>query len=137
MKEHRPTSDARTGQVGPVGKRAIVIIPIKDGSHEHVRRLVAERPPFARGDPELERRHVFVAEGEVVIFLEGTETSLERVLAAPSLAAVAAAWGEFVASPPRVAEDAPFCVKVDDGEGLSFEPTPGPGYSEGGDLYPP
>ena len=137
MKEDRPTSDARRGHVGSVVKRAIVIIPIKDGSHEHVRRLVGEGPPFARGDPELERRHVFVTEGEVAIFLEGTGTSLQRVLAAPSLAAVAAAWGEFVASPPRVAEDAHCWVKVDDGEGLSFEPTPGPGDSEGGDVYPP
>jgi hypothetical protein len=136
MKVDRPASDARKAHAGSVGKRAIVIIPIRHGSHEHVRRLVAEGPPFAPGDPELERRHVFVTEGEVVIFLEGTETSLERVLGDPSLAAEAAAWCEYVASAPRVAEDAYSWARVED-EGLSFEPTPGPGDSEGGDIYAP
>jgi hypothetical protein len=136
MKEDRPTSDARRAQVGLVVKRAIVIIPIKDGSHEHVRRLVAEGPPFAPGDLGLERRHLFVTEGEVVIFLEGAETSLERVLGDPSVAAVAVAWGEYVASAPRVAEGAYSWARVED-EGLSFEPTPGPGDSEGGDVYAP
>ena len=118
-------------------KRAIVIIPIKAGTHEHVRRLVAEGPAFAPGDLGLERRHVFVTGGEVVIFLEGTETSLVRVLGDPSAAAVHAAWGEYVASAPRVAEDASSWRRIDYDEGLSFEPTPGPGDSEGGDLYPP
>jgi hypothetical protein len=58
------------------------------------------------------------------------------VLGDPSVAAVAAAWGEYVASAPRVAEDAHSWARVED-ESLSFEPTPGPGDSEGGDVYPP
>jgi hypothetical protein len=117
-------------------KRAIVILPIKAGTHEDVRRLLAEGPPFVPGDPGLERRHVFVTDGEIVIFFEGTGAALERVLGDPSLA-VAGAGGQYVAGAPRVAEDASSWAKVEDGEGLSFEPTPGPGDSEGGDVYPP
>lgn len=80
---------------------------------------------------------MFVTDGEVVFFFEGSETSLERVLGDPSFAGAAAAWGQYVAGAPRIAEDAYSWARVEDGEGLSFEPTPGPGDSEGGDLYPP
>jgi hypothetical protein len=118
-------------------KRAIVILPIKDGTHEDVRRLVAEGQPFVPGDLGLERRHVFVTDGEVVIFFEGTGAALERVLGDPSLAAVAVAVGQYVAGAPRVAEDASSWAKIEAGDGLSFAPTPGPGDSEGGDVYPP
>jgi hypothetical protein len=118
-------------------KRAIVILPIKDGTHEDVRRLVAEGSPFVQGDVGLERRHVFVTDGEVVIFFEGTDAALERVLGDPSVAAVADAAGQYAAGAPRVAEDAYSWAKVEDRDGLFFEPTPGPGDSEGGDVYPP
>jgi hypothetical protein len=114
-------------------KRAIVILPIRDGTHENVRRLVAEGPPSVPGDLGLERRHVFVTEGEVVVFFEGTGAALERVLGDPSVIAV----GQYLAGAPRVAEDASSWAKLEDREGLSFEPTPGPGDSEGGDVYPP
>ena len=116
-------------------KRAIVILPIKDGTHEVVRRLVAERQPFGPGDLGLERRHVFVTDGEVVVFFEGTGAALERVLGDQSPAAVAV--GQYAAGAPRVAEDASSWAKVEAGDGLSFAPTPGPGDSEGGDVYPP
>lgn len=118
-------------------KRAIVILPIKDGTREDVRRLVAGGPPFVPDDLGLERRHAFVTDGEVVIFFEGTGAALERVLGDASLAVVAGAAGQYVAGAPRVARDAYSWAKVEAGEGLSFQPTPGPGDSEGGDVYPP
>jgi hypothetical protein len=118
-------------------KRAIVILPIKDGTHEDVRRVVAEGPAFVPGDLGLERRHVFVTDREMVIFFEGTPTALERVLGDPSLAAVAGAAGQYTAGSPRLADDSSSWAKIDAGDGLSFEPTPGPGDSEGGDVYPP
>lgn len=54
-----------------------------------------------------------------------------------SVVVAAAAWSDYVAGPPRVAEADYFWERVEESEGLSFEPTPGPGDSEGGDLYPP
>jgi hypothetical protein len=116
-------------------RRAIVIVPIEGGAYDHVRRLVAGGPPLAPGDLGLERHHVFVTDSEVVFFFEGTETSLERVLR--DATAATAAWGQYVAGAPRVVADAYSWKRVDDGEGLSFEPTPGPGDSDGGDVYPP
>ena len=116
-------------------KRAIVILPIKAGVREHLRRLVAERPPVVPADPGLERQHAFVSDAEVVFFFEGREASLERALG--DLKVAAADWHQLVAGSPRVAEAAYSWAQVEDGEGLSFEPTPGPGDSEGGDVYPP
>lgn len=118
-------------------RRAVVVVPLKAGVHEHVRRLVAGGPPFEPGHVGLERHHVFVTDGEVIFFFEGTAASLKRIFADPSVAVAAATWGEHVASAPRIAEDAYSWAGVEDGEGLSFEATPGPGDSEGGDLYPP
>jgi hypothetical protein len=116
-------------------RRIIVVFRIKAGAHQHVRRVVSEEPAFAPSDPGLERHHVFVTDAEVILFFEGAETSLGRVLVDPSVAA--GIWGQYVAAPPQVARDAHSWTRVEVRDGLSFEPTPGPGDSEGGDLYPP
>jgi hypothetical protein len=116
-------------------RKIIVIFPIRAGAQERVRRLVAEELPFAPSDPGLERLRVFVTDAELVLFFEGAEASLARVLVDPSVAA--AAWRQYVAGSPRVAKDAYSWARVETRDGLSFEPTPGPGDSEGGDVYPP
>jgi hypothetical protein len=118
-------------------KTVIVVLPIKAGVQEHLGRLVAERPLVASEELGLERQHVFVTDGEVIFYFEGTEASLERALGDLNVVATAAAWRQFVAGAPRVAEDSYSWARVEDGEGLSFESTPGPGDSEGGDVYPP
>jgi hypothetical protein len=116
-------------------RRIIVIFPIRAGAHQPVRRLVEEEFPFAPSDLGLERHHVFVTDAEVVLFFEGAEAALARVLDDPS--AAAGAWHQYVAGPPQVAEDAYSWASVEARDGLSFAPTPGPGDSEGGDVYPP
>jgi hypothetical protein len=116
-------------------RRIIVIFPIRAGAHRRVRRLVEEKVPFAPSDLGLERHHVFVTDTEVVILFEGAEAALARVLDDPS--AAAGAWHQYVAGPPQVAEDAYSWASVEAPDGLSFAPTPGPGDSEGGDVYPP
>jgi hypothetical protein len=117
-------------------RRIIVIFPIRAGAHQRVRRLVAEEFPFAPSDLGLERHHVFVTDAEVVLFFEGAEAALARVLDDPS-AAAGAAWQQYVTGPPQVAEDAYSWASVEFRDALSFAPTPGPGDSEGGDVYPP
>jgi hypothetical protein len=116
-------------------RRIIVIFPISAGAHQRVRRLVEEEFPFAPGDLGLERHHVFVTDAEVVLFFEGAEAALARVIDDPSVAA--GAWHQYVAGPPHVAEDAYSWASVEANDGLSFAATPGPGDSEGGDVYPP
>ena len=71
------------------------------------------------------------------MLFRSTEASLDRVLGDPSVSVAGATWGQYVADAARVVEDAYSWAKVEEGEGLSFEPTPGPGDSDGGDLYPP
>jgi hypothetical protein len=133
---HRPPPLGKllSSSLAPVKRAIVVILPIKAGVQEHLRRLVAERPPVP-GGPGLERQHAFVSDAEVVFFFEGREASLERALG--DLKVAAADWHQLVAGSPRVAEAAYSWAQVEDGEGLSFEPTPGPGDSEGGDVYPP
>lgn len=118
--------------------RVVVVLPIKAAAREAVRELLAGGPPF---DPEasgLDGHHVFLTETEVVFVFEAAHPSALRRLAADlELLAAAEAWREHVAGPARIAEEAFSWSRPDSAEGLSFAATPGPGDSEGGDLYPP
>jgi hypothetical protein len=116
-------------------RRIIVVFRIKAGAHQRVRRLVAEQAAFAPSDPGLERHHVFVTDAEVILFFEGAETSLARVLVDPSV--TAGGWHQHVTGPPHVADDAYSWASVEARDDLYFAATPGPGDSEGGDVYPP
>jgi hypothetical protein len=51
--------------------------------------------------------------------------------------APAEAWNEGLAAKPRVARTAFSWERTSGPEDASFEPTPGPGDSEGGDLFSP
>jgi hypothetical protein len=48
---------------------------------------------------------------------------------------VAAAWEDLVEGPPRIAEDAYSWIRRHVPDDVSFAPTPGPGDSDGGDLF--
>jgi hypothetical protein len=62
---------------------------------------------------------------------EGVEPeAIERLLAASG-------WSELAAGPPRIAEDADSWVGPGPPEHVSFTSTPGPGDSDGGDVYAP
>jgi len=62
---------------------------------------------------------------------------VDRLVGDPTLWAAAAAWKDLVAGPPRLAEEVYSWVRAHPAEYLSFESTPGPGDSEGGDIYSP
>ena len=88
--------------------RTAFVLPLKAGAHAAVRALLDAGPPF---DPErtpgLDRHEVFLTAHEVVFVFEsplGAE-ALEPLLAAPELWRAAAAWGEHLAGPPRLAEN--------------------------------
>ena len=118
--------------------RVVVVLPIKAGARDAIRELLAGGPPF---DPEasgLDGHHVFLTENEVVFVFEAPHPSvLRRLVGSLELLTAAEAWREHAAGPARIAEEGFSWTRLDLAEGLSFAATPGPGDSEGGDLYPP
>ena len=86
--------------------------------------------------PGLDRHEVFLTSDEAIFVFEASRAdALEPLLAQPELWQAAAAWHDHVAGPPRIAEDAFSWARADDSEGVSYLATPGPGDSEGGDIY--
>ena len=62
----------------------------------------------------------------IVPLVEGAEDRARALLAA----GLPSEWAE-------IATGVPFIAPLDDLTGVSYESTPGPGDSEGGDLFPP
>jgi len=118
--------------------RVVVVLPLKEGARDRAAAVLEQGPPF---DPEqvgLERHHVFLTGHEAIFVFEADETdAVDRLVGDTTLWAAAAAWKDLVAGPPRLAQDVYSWVRAHPAEYLSFEPTPGPGDSEGGDLYSP
>jgi hypothetical protein len=116
--------------------RAVVVLPLLEGASEQVAKLLRRGPPF---DPEavgLERHHVFLTDQEAVFVFEAdTPDAAERLVGEGSFWSAASAWKELVAGPPRLAEDVYSWVRPHVPEDLSFASTPGPGDSDGGDLF--
>jgi hypothetical protein len=116
-----------------------VIVPLKPGSRDAVRRLLLRGPPF---DPEklpaLERHEVLLTDEEAVFLFEsraGAE-ALTPFLSAPSFWDKAAAWRDHLARPPRLAEDVySWASGGAESDELFYLPTPGPGDSDGGDIF--
>lgn len=117
-------------------QRTVVVVPIKEGARDALRELVEHEPPFDPGSVVLQLSYVFVTAREVVFVIEGAESLSERVLCKAVLAA-AHGWREYVVGPPRVGEDVFSWERVGTTDGVFFLPTPGPGDSDGGDLYAP
>jgi hypothetical protein len=60
---------------------------------------------------------------------------LAPLLSDPKLWEAASEWREDLAGPPRIAEDVFSWSRSDTTDELSYLPTPGPGDSEGGDIF--
>ncbi len=85
--------------------RAAVILPIRGGTADAARRLVAEGPPFDIEGVGLERHHVFVSEREVVFFFEGDSgpAAIEALSRSANVLKAAVRWRRIVSGPPRLA----------------------------------
>lgn len=118
--------------------RLVIIVPLQQGKRESARVLLGGGPPF---DPEtagLERHHVFLTDHEAVFVFEADElVAVERLASDPTLWEAIAGWNDLVAGPPRMAEDVYSWIRPHESEEISFAPTPGPGDSEGGDVFAP
>jgi hypothetical protein len=119
-------------------RRVVVIVPLKADAHAAVRELLKAGPPF---DPEkidgLDRHEVFLTAGEAVFVFESQlrADALASLLTDASLVEAAAAWAACVAAPPRIAEAAFAWTSGRPTEDVSFLATPGPGDSDGGDVF--
>jgi hypothetical protein len=116
--------------------RALVVLPLRDGVRDQAAQLLRAGPPF---DPEgvgLERHHVLLTEHEAIFVFEADDLeAAERLIADESFWSAATAWKNLVAGPPRLGTDVYSWIKPYVPDDVVFAATPGPGDSEGGDLY--
>lgn len=120
-------------------KPAAVVVPLRQGKRDEVALLLEQGPPFDPNEAGLERHQVFLSDQEAVfVFDLAPGSSFERLLSDTSVWIAAAAWHDLVAGPPRVATPSfSWTAAPPEPEDLFFDATPGPGDSEGGDIYPP
>jgi hypothetical protein len=118
--------------------RLVVVLPLKPDAHASVGRLLKQGPPF---DPSaikgLDGHEVFLTSDEAVFVFESElgADALAPLLSDPKLWEAVAAWSEHIAGPPRIAEEAFSWSRSEPSDDVSFLPTPGPGDSDGGDIY--
>ena len=119
--------------------RLVVVVPLKDGAYEKACALLAHGPPFDLEATEFDRHEVYLTKREVVFVFDSATSSATLRLPGedPSLWKVAAAWQKLMAEKPRKAETAYSWARPENGEAVFFQPTPGPGDSEGGDVFAP
>jgi len=116
--------------------RAVLVLPLVEGAAEAVAELLRKGPPFDPDEVGLERHQVFLTENEAIFMFEaGSAQAADRLLSSSRLWAAAEAWKDLVSGPPRIADDAYSWTRPSVDEYVSFEATPGPGDSEGGDLF--
>lgn len=113
-----------------------VIIPLAEGARDRVVALLAQGPQFDPREPGLARYEVFLTANEVVFHFEAdNQATLERLVADPG--DWAGAWKELAVGPPRIAESVFSLERHESRDFVSAEPTPGPGDSDGGDIFSP
>jgi len=119
-------------------RRIVVVLPLKPEAHEAVSALLKQGPPFDPASIEgLDRHEVYLTASEAVFVFEselGADV-LAPLLADPKLWELVSAWGQHVAGAPRIADEAFSWGRAVPDEDLFYLPTPGPGYSEGGDIF--
>lgn len=119
--------------------RLVVIVPLKPSARARAEQLLGEGPPFDLEETQFDRHHVFITDREVVFVFEGEGPSHTLQLPGedPAVWRAAEAWQECMAERPRLASTAYSWIRTVDPEGVSFEPTAGPGDSDGGEVYSP
>jgi hypothetical protein len=119
-----------------VMSRAVVVLPLREGTSEQAAKLLRGGPPFDPEEVGLERHHVFLTEREAVFVFEAdSRDAADRLIGEGHFWSAASAWKDLVEGPPRLAEDAYSWVRPHVPDDLSFESTPGQGDSDGGDLF--
>lgn len=152
--ERRTGSPIRIAGVGPAGiiselaehlspllgeervmSRAVVVLPLREGTSEQAAELLRGGPPFDPEEVGLEQHHVFLTEREAVFVFEADSRDVADKLLRGGFWSAASAWKDLVEGPPRLADDAYSWVRPHVPDDLSFEATPGQGDSDGGDVF--
>jgi hypothetical protein len=117
----------------------VVVAPLKPGTADRVRELLVQGPPFDLEETAFQRHTVHLTDREAIFIFDAGEQAAQLQLSGedPEIWKVAAAWQEVFAERPRIALTLFSWERSEDAVGVSFEPTPGPGDSDGGDLYSP
>jgi hypothetical protein len=112
-------------------RRIAIVLPLREGSLDAVRELLAEGPPFDPDALELDRHLVFLTAAEAVFVFESRlgADALEPLLQDPALWQSVAAWHDHIAGAPRIAEDAFSWERAD----VDVDPTLLPPGLRGGD----
>ncbi len=122
----------------PSVKRLVLVLPLKQGARERAHALLEKGPPFDLEASGLERHHVLLTdESAVFVFEAETSDAVERLASDETLWSAVAGWTDLIAGPPLLAEDVYSWIRPVETEDVSFGPTPGPGDSEGGDVFAP
>lgn len=119
--------------------RLVVIASLKEGKSDRARELLERGPPFDLDATQFNRHGVHVTDREVVFVFEGPGSSRALTMAEEDARVWHGdeAWQECLEGRPRVAPTAFLWERVEGPADVSFAPTPGPGDSDGGDVYPP
>jgi hypothetical protein len=116
----------------------VVVLPLRPGARDRARDLLRHGPPFDPGEAGLERHQVFISETEAIFLFEAeARESVELLADDSSLWQAAEGWAELVAGPPHLAEGAYAWTRPHPPDETFFTATPGPGDSDGGDVYSP
>jgi hypothetical protein len=122
----------------PSVTRIAMIVPLVEGAGERARALFRSDPPLDPAALAIERQEVFVTDSEIAFVFETSDGGIFERLGGPASWVDAPEWREIVAGKPHLARVGCSWSRPDDETtGLTFTPTPGPGYSEGGDLFAP
>ena len=83
------------------------MLPLREERYDAVRELLAAGPPFDPEALDLDRHYVFLTTSEAVFIFESRlgADALEPLLQEPKLWQSVAAWHDYLAGPPRIAED--------------------------------
>jgi hypothetical protein len=119
-----------------VMSRAVVVVPLREGANVQAAELLRGGPPFDPATVGLERHQVFLTDDEAVfVFEAASRDTAERLVSEETFWSAVSAWKELVAGPPRLADNAYSWARPLALDDVSFEPTPGPGNSDGGDVF--
>jgi len=116
----------------------VVVLPIKRGTRARAKRLLEKGLPFDPKAAGLESHEILVSDEEVVFVFEASGQHFrDRLVAEASAWTAGGAWKDLVAAAPRFAEMAYASRRTEPQDDLSSAPTPGPGDSDGGDIFAP
>jgi hypothetical protein len=114
--------------------RVVAVLPLRDGARDQAAELLRNGPPFDPNEVGLERHLVFLSDREAVFVVEtDAADAAEKLIGEGRF--WSPAWDRLVGGPPRLAEETYSWIRPYVPDDVSFEPTPGPGDSDGGDFY--